>query len=491
MSLTFVDELRLLIRARYPVIYISTIEEDRVEYTIKRCLKNQEQQTIYSWDFVEGFTANPNINGFAARNPAQALDLIEKINLKKSTIFVLKDFNKFLSDTAIVRKIKNLIRLTKLQPKTIIIVANEITIPPELTNFFTLLEFTLPSYNEIRDEINRLFLYLKETPDNEFVEKLTRVSQGLTLEKIRQTLSKSLAKNNRINENTIDLILREKSQLISQTQYLDLPEVNNKLSDIGGLKNLKRWLKTRKYAFSEKAELYGLPTPRGLLLAGVQGTGKSLTAKAIAGEWQLPLIRLDTGRLFEGVIGESEKNVTQMIKVVEATAPCILWIDEIDKAFADKTMTNDSGTTTRVISRLITWLSEKTTAVFVVATANNIYALPLEIIRKGRFDEIFFVNLPTFKERHEIFKIFLKRIRPSTRHSFNLQLLSQISEGFAGAEIEQAIIDAMYNAFHERRDFTEADIAQSLQQIIPLSKSDPTRIKTLLEWVESGRFRLA
>ena len=246
-----------------------------------------------------------------------------------------------------------------------------------------------------------------------------------------------------------------------------------------------------KESFGEKAKLYGLPVPRGLLIAGVQGTGKSLTAKAIANDWQLPLLRLDIGRLFGGIVGESESRVRQMIQIAEALAPCILWIDEIDKAFMEQNSNGDNGTTSRVLATFITWLSEKTSQVFVVATANNFYALPLEIIRKGRFDEIFFVNLPSKIERKQIFEVFLTQLRPNNIDNFDIDLLSNQTDGFSGAEIQQSIIEGMHFAFNEKREFTTSDILFGIEQIIPLSQIDPERTKKLQNWALSGRVRLA
>nr|YP_009675046.1 putative AAA domain-containing protein Ycf46 [Rhizochromulina marina]QDH81897.1 putative AAA domain-containing protein Ycf46 [Rhizochromulina marina] len=488
---TFGDEFSLILRARYPLVYIATQEEERVEYTLRQILKNSDNRALYNWDFVDGYTSNPNIKGFATKNPLQALDLIEKMAVQKPAIFILKDFNKFLTDISVTRKIKNIIRTLRLQPKTLVIIANEIEIPTELFNVFTIIEFNLPTPSEIRNELDRLFKCLNQEADVRFLETLTRACQGLTLEKIRQTLSKSLARYNSLNQKTIEVILNEKRQIVAKTQILDFQDVSINLQAIGGLNNLKHWLRIRKQSFSSKAELYGLPAPRGLLLAGVQGTGKSLTAKAIAGEWQLPLLQLDAGRLFDGIVGESERNVRQMIQLVEALSPCILWIDEIDKAFASNTQRTDSGTTNRVMSTLLTWLSEKQSPVFVVATANNFEALPLEVIRRGRFDEIFFVKLPDLKERKQIFSVVLNRYRPATKKLFDISKLSALANGFSGSEIEQVIIEAMHLAFDENREFTEQDILDSLDQMIPLSEIDPERTKEMEEWAKSGRLRIA
>jgi len=254
---------------------------------------------------------------------------------------------------------------------------------------------------------------------------------------------------------------------------------------------LKEWLKKRKTSFSVQASNYGLPTPRGLLLVGIQGTGKSLTAKAIATEWQLPLLKLDVGKLFGGIVGESESRLRQMIEVSETLAPCILWIDEIDKAFSNNDSKGDSGTSNRVLGTFISWLSEKTKPVFVVATANNVDLLPLEIIRKGRFDEIFFLDLPKKQEREQIFKIHIQEFRPNTWDLFEYEKLAQLSESFSGAEIKQSIIEAMYHAFYEQREFTTDDICFALNELIPLAQLESNQTVRLQSWASSGRIRLA
>ena len=489
--MTFSKELNLLLKARYPVLYISTFEEDRVEYTIRKAIKSTSNKAIYTWDFVEGYKTNPNNPRFASKNPLQALELVEKLTADTPAIFILKDFNKFLTDISISRKLRNLVRILKTQPKSLIIVATELEIPKELSDLITVLDFTLPNSTEIKNELLRLFESLNKTVEPDFLEVLIRACQGLSIEKIRRALSKSIAQYGTINEATINLVLVEKRQIISQTEILEFQGTTSQFTDIGGLETLKKWLATRKESFSEKAKLYGFPAPRGLLLAGIQGTGKSLTAKAIANEWQLPLLRLDIGRLFGGIVGESESRVRQMIQLSEALAPCVLWIDEIDKAFSEQTKGGDSGTTNRVLGTFITWLSEKRSQVFIVATANNFSVLPLEIIRKGRFDEIFFVGLPILNERQQIFNVFLNRLRPNQLGDFDLALLAKKSEGFSGAEIEQAIVEGMLIAFNEKREFNTADIVGGLKQIIPLSQIEPERTKQLQDWAISGRVRLA
>ena len=487
----FNDELALFLKARYPIIYINTIEEDRVEYVIRKNVKTNLNRSIYSWDFVDGYTNNPNNEGFAKRNPLQALELVERLNAETPAVFLLKDFNRFLTDLSISRKLRNISRILKLQPKTLIIIGSDLTIPKELQDLITVLQFQLPLEDEISQELNRLVNSLNIQIDSQLFENLTRACQGLSLERIRRVLSKIIATYKTIDNNSIAVLLSEKKQIISQTEILEYASVNETVTNLGGLDNLKDWLKKRKTAFGVQASNYGLPTPRGLLLIGIQGTGKSLTAKAIANEWQLPLLKLDVGKLFGGIVGESESRLRQMINVAETISPCILWIDEIDKAFSNTESKGDSGTSNRVLATFISWLSEKTKPVFVISTANNIDLLPLEIIRKGRFDEIFFLDLPQKEEREEIFKIHLREFRPNSWESFDYSKLAQLSESFSGAEIRQSIIEGMYHAFYEKREFTTDDICMALNELIPLADLETNQMLKLKNWASSGRIRLA
>ena len=489
--MNFNNELTLLLKARYPIIYINTIEEDRVEYIIRKTVKTNLNRGIYSWDFVDGYTNNPNNEGFAKRNPLQALELIERLTSETPALFILKDFNRFLTDISIARKIKNISRLLKLQPKTVLIIASDLTIPKELQDLVTIIHFHLPSENEINQELNRLITSLNIKLESQVLDSLVRACQGLSLERIRRVLSKIIAVYKTIDENSISILLSEKKQIISQTEILEYWSSNESLKNIGGVDNLKTWLEKRKIAFGIQASNYGLPTPRGLLLIGIQGTGKSLTAKAIATEWQLPLLKLDVGKLFGGIVGESESRLRQMIELSETLSPCILWIDEIDKAFNNSENAGDSGTSNRVLATFISWLSEKTKPVFVVATANNVDLLPLEVIRKGRFDEIFFLDLPLVQEREQIFKIHIRQYRPKTWEFFDYNKMAQLSEFFSGAEIKQSIIEAMYFAFYEKREFTTDDICRALKESIPLVQLENKQMLRLQNWAKSGKIRLA
>lgn len=489
--MNFSTEFTLLLRSRYPLIYIPTGEEERLEKVIIQAAQGLGERPVYTWDFVDGYQNNFNDPGFGKRNPLQALEFVEKFPANSPVIFILRDFQRFLEDVSIARKLRNLARSLKSQPKNIVIIAPSISIPSELSEVLTVLEFPLPSGSEIRQEVQNLLLAMGQKLGEQVIDELVRSAQGLSMERIRRVMARAIAAHGEIQPEDVELMLEEKRQTIRQTQILDYYPAQEQISDIGGLDNLKDWLLRRGGAFTEKARQYGIPHPRGLLLVGIQGTGKSLTAKAIAHHWHLPLLRLDVGRLFGGLVGESESRTRQMIQLAEALSPCILWIDEIDKAFSGIDSRGDGGTTNRVFGTFINWLAEKKSPVFVVATANNIQALPPEMLRKGRFDEIFFVGLPNQEERQAIFSLHLQRLRPHNLKSYEIDRLAYETPDFSGAEIEQTIIEAMHLGFSQNRDFTTDDILEAASQIIPLARTAQEQIQLLQNWAASGKARLA
>nr|WDA98848.1 AAA family ATPase [Sciadococcus taiwanensis] len=491
IHMNFFSELELLIKARYPIIYIPTIEEERLEFYLQQFIKTLKDRSLFAWNFADGYYSNPNDLGFGAKNPLQALELIEKTTSTTKAIFLLKDFDHFLNDLSVSRKLKNLAHNFKTQSKTIIISAPQANIPLAFKEEIYILEFTLPTLEEIKKEVTKLSSNLGQNLEDFLLDTLAKSCQGLSLERIRRVLSKVIYLQGVLSNEALSLILQEKKQIIKETQILEFYENEETLLNIGGLENLKKWLIRRKKSFSDQAQKYGLKSPKGLLLIGIQGTGKSLSAKVIANEWQLPLLRLDVGKLFAGIVGESESRIRQMIQLTESLSPCILWIDEIEKAFGGIYSKGDSGITSRIFGTFITWLSEKNSPVFVVATANNIEYLPNELLRKGRFDEIFFIGLPVEEERREIFQVHLSQIRQKTWKNFDIDKLAKLSKNFSGAEIEQVIIEAMYDAFSHDREFTTEDICNAINHSIPLAYTEKERINKIQEWAASGKVRLA
>ena len=488
--MVFEDEFTLLLKSKSPLIYIVSLEEERVEYIVRRLMEYYFQRLVYTWDFVNGFPENPTLQS-TRRNPFEALSKIQTNFSNIPCTFILKDFSSFFSDITVLRELKNLAIRLRIQPQTILIFSKQNLLPEELNEEFIVLELPLPDVLIIKKEFIRLFASIDKNPEKIFFDFLINASRGLSLQKIRNVFTKALVQKLGLDNNLLKLIFDEKKKLVAKNQVLEFWEPQVNLSQVGGLNDLKDWLQKRKIHFSETSKNYGFPFPKGVLLVGVQGTGKSLVAKAISADWNLPLLRLDMGRLFGTLVGESEMRMRQMIQTAESLSPCILWIDELDKSANFSGQSSDGGTNNRLFSTFLTWLAEKKSFVFVVATANNIDKLPLELIRKGRFDEIFFLDLPTFQERYDIFILQLKEFRPETWDNYDLNLLSQQTALFSGAEIRQVILEAMYQAFSEKRDFTTKDILSSLLTSIPLAVLDPKAMDNLQAWARSGRIRLA
>lgn len=458
----FIGQLSLLIKSRQSLLLLETKEEFRAEYTLRNFVKQATNRTFFCWDFVTGFNHMPANNKVAVKNPFQALDYIENLEPDLPALIVLKDFQNFFDDLSIIRKIKLLERKLKGQPKTVIFLTSEQSVNTEIQNLLINVDFPLPTRSEIQLELEKVIESLQADVSLKTQEQLIQACLGLSLESIRLILSKILISKKTFSNQTIQLIYAEKIQLLNQNQILQYWQNNANLNDLGGLEELKNWLKVRENAFSDQAREYGLPNLRGIVLVGLPGTGKSLAAKAISGELNLPLLQLDVGKLFGGIVGESESRIREMIKIAETLSPCVIWIDEIDKAFSKTTSTSDSGTSSRVLSTFLTWLAEKQSSVFIVATANDIQNFPKEMFRKGRFDKTFVIDLPTEDERKQIFTVLLTKKRPDNLSQFDLIDLAKQTKFFTGADIQQIIIDAMYKAFSQNREFNQDDLIQEI-----------------------------
>lgn len=492
-----VEELNTLTRAKYPIIYIVSWEERRVEDMLRQVAIDRRKK-LYGWTLTNGIAPldlmqAPPLNP-TTRDPMKALDFVAQS--QESAIFVLKDFHPFLDDSRggpdhpmIIRRLRDITNDLKESRKTLVILSPVLRFPADLEKEITVLDYSLPMLDELALSLDRVVRSAREIAGvnlkmtDEEREHVLNASRGLTCLEAENAFAKSLVKCRRLD---LKIIIAEKEQLIRRSQILEYYESVEGFENVGGMGLVKEWLNKRGKAFSEKARLFGLPEPKGLLLLGVQGAGKSLLAKAIASQWQLPLLRLDLGRVFSELVGSSEQNMRSALRLAENVAPCVLWCDEIEKGLSgvSGSGSSDAGTSARVFGSLLTWMQEKTSPVFVVSTANDVTALPPELLRKGRFDEIFFVDLPLAEERREIFAIHLARRGRDPLH-YDLNELALASDGFSGAEIEQAIIEGLYDAFENNRELSQDDINLALETTVPLSRTMEHKISALRDWART------
>lgn len=490
--MNFEDQLDLYFRSRFSLVVLITHEEERILQTV-RLICERTQRRCQTWDTADGFQ-NLTAGGGAppaARDPLTALEHIDQADPNVSALFVLKDFHEAWNNPQIKRKLRSVTQQLKFTKKTILITSVSSQLPEELKDEAVLVDFPLPTTSELEEVLNRLTqtpgVKVNLTPLGR--EKLVQAAVGLTATQAQRVFSKSIVKDGTLDDRDIDLVTAEKKQIIRESEALEFYAVTESPDDVGGLGVLKEWLRLREKAFTQEARDYGLPSPKGIALIGIPGTGKSLTAKMIGGLWRLPLLRLDVGSLFGSLVGESEERARRALKLAETVSPCVVWIDEMEKALAHGGL--DSGTSTRVFGTILTWMQEKKAPCFVVATANDISSLPPELLRKGRFDEIFFLDLPTQDERKEIFDVHLRK-RNRLPEDYNLDSLAQSSAGYVGSEIEQAIIDAMYVGFNDgQREFTTVDILAALKRQVPLSISQRETIGALRTWLKEGRAQSA
>ncbi len=481
-------EIEDLVRARYPLISVVSHEEARVEESLKRLCVEREMR-LEIWSITEGF--HVAAGGAGNRDVKDPIKALEHVNRGEGrAIYVLRDFHPFMKEPSVVRRLRDLATALRRTKKSIILLSPVQKVPPELEKAMSaILYWDLPDRIEIESIARRLIPQAPPATQQQieaepsFMERVVEAALGLTEIEAENVFAKSMVRTHTFD---MDVILEEKKQIIRKSGILEYYEHREEFSDIGGLESLKGWLVKRRKAFSSRARDFGLPLPKGILLIGVPGTGKSLTAKAVGALWEMPLLRLDVGKIFAGLVGSSEENIRSVIRTAEAIAPAILWIDEIEKGFSGTGSSNmsDGGTTSRVFGSFITWLQEKQSPVFVIATANDVSALPPELLRKGRFDEIFFCDLPDREERRLIFDIHLRKKRRDPA-KFNLEKLIDMTPEYSGAEIEQAIIAALYDAFDAGDDLDTERLEASLADIVPLSVTMRERIDAMREWART------
>ena len=493
------QKLILMIRAYYPVLYLHSYEYYRTKQKIKGIVellrREGKKVNYYQWDCVYGLVqilpdkTEKRIERM--QNPLEVLAYI--LNSKKSgekNIFVLDDINNHIDRDEVKLMFRKIAEATNNNTHAIIL-SSIYRLPAELEKYITVLQIPLPKRNELGEVLDIVAKQSKVELKTNLRNRLIDAALGMT--SMEADLAYCLASvKDGFDDKSPFTVSSEKEQIIRKSGILDYFPKNESLKDVGGMENLKEWLKKRQFAYDKEARDWGLKEPKGLLLLGVPGCGKSLIAKSIASSWNMPLLRLDVGKVFQGIVGSSEDNIRKAIATAEAVAPCVLWIDEIEKGLSgvQSSGATDGGVTSRIFSTILTWMQEKTAPVFVVATANNINQLPPELLRKGRFDEIFFVDLPSQKEKENIFSIHLQKNRQNVS-SFALDILAQKAEGFNGAEIEECVKEAMFTAYVESQ---ESNIAPKLQMIhildaikntVPLSKTMEKQITDLRKFAVS------
>ena len=506
-----VDELHYLIRAQYKLIYVVSAEEERVERWMRDLaildnpvlrerwdVTNWQARQLIKWSCSQGFRCDSSDVPGDIRDPIRALDWIAN-NLTRDAIVVMRDFHPFFNDPMVARRVRDLPQLFEdgQAKRSVVFLSSLVKIPMEMEKDIAVVDFDLPDRKTLEDIVRESAFqgarsarfgknFAKVLESAELQREVAEAALGLTEAEARHVFAKSTVRDKCFSLKTI---LAEKKHIIRKSGILEFYEATQGLESVGGLNNLKEWLQKRHNAFTPAAQEFGLPPPKGILLLGVPGCGKSLSAKAISQTWQMPLLRLDVGKVFGSLVGSSEENMRRAIKTAEAVAPAILWLDELEKGFSGtkSSGSSDGGTTARVFATFLTWLQEKTSPVFVIATANDVSMLPPELLRKGRFDEIFFVDLPNREERGAILEIHLKK-RHRDPATYDLHRLIDLTAGYSGSELEEVIVTALYDAYDDgqgKTDISTDRLAHALKDVIPLSQTMRERLTEMREWSKS------
>lgn len=484
------ERFEQLVKSGANCIYITTYEEG---YTlaIVREVARRLQRDLWLWTVADGVR-----DGLLEGSPVVAgtdkadAGLSNLSKAKEGSICVTLDLAAQLRDGKTLRVLRNIIESFERSDSALVMIDNEDKLPEVIKSYAKCFELSYPDENELKEIIRATLLRLHKKKPVEIgithrgLEAIVKNLRGLTRRQAELVISEAIAKDQRFADSDINTIIASKRRMVQSSGLLEYIKTPLDLSEIGGMRNLKRWLKQREDVFTPEAEKFGLVAPRGVLMLGVQGAGKSLCAKAIATAWQQPLLRLDPGNLYGAYIGESERNLRDALRQVEMMSPVVLWIDEIEKAFASAAARSaDGGLSQRMFGTLLTWLQEHEAPVFVVATANDIEALPPELLRKGRFDEIFFVDLPNEEVRKQIFAIHLSK-RGRDPEKFDLDALAEHSAGYSGAEIEQAVISALHEAYSKKEELDTNRVITALQNSPPLSVTMREKVEALLAWAE-------
>lgn len=495
------QDLQTLILSFHPVIAIETVEEERVQALLKTATQEMGL-SLFEWSITQGLVRSltgdrwtndyaPPGNSTAAYegsdDPLKVLQTIQELNIKG--VFLLKDFTQHLEDARIARQFRELVQLFCQTRSVIVLVGAQIELPPEVVHDACFYDLKLPGRDELMQVVQDVVRSLRvknrvqiDVQDQD-LQMLVKSLSGMTLKQARQVVAYAALEDGKLTAKDIQRILQRKAQIIQAGSVLEYFPLDDTPLDLGGFTGLKQWLAYAKVGFSPQAQAVNLKPPKGILIVGIQGCGKSLAAKAIARAWKMPLLKLDAGRLYDKYVGESEKNFRQAIALAESMAPAVLWIDEIEKSLGNNGGDADGGLSRRMFGSFLTWMQEKTGEVFVIATANDLSQVPPELLRKGRFDEIFFVDLPDDRERSTILQIHLTRRRQNPE-ALDLPALIAATEGFSGAEIEQAVITALYRALYLSKPLDTALLLEAIKATVPLSitrREDVQRLRAIAQ----------
>ncbi|MFW6066786.1 MAG: AAA family ATPase [Myxococcota bacterium] len=484
-------DLEVLVRAHHALLLVETTEEDRVHVLLEH-LADRLGVPLLVWQPGRGLRRAgaddaPAVHG--SETPAQCLAFIEGAD--NESIYYLRDFAPFLGEPEVASRLKDVHRKYVRHAGAVVMVGAEVELAADLEPLFTPFELGPPDRDAYYRFLSMLLRDIRQRRPvqvdvtSEDVAELLRHLEGLTLMEARKVLTQAIVEDGRLSRDDIARVLDAKRRIIERSGVLEYFPAEEPMGEVAGLARLKDWLRKRRAAFlePERARQFGLSPPKGLLLLGVQGCGKSLCAKAVAREWGMPLVRLDPARLYQKYFGETERNFRRATRTAEAMAPVVLWLDEIEKAFATGD-DRDSGTSRRVFGSFLTWLQEKRSDVFVIATGNDVSQLPPELLRKGRFDEIFFLDLPTEEVRREILEVHLRR-RDRDPAGFDLGALAAASDGFSGAELEQAVVSALYTAFSKDTDLTTELVLDEIRGTVPLSVTMAEKVEALRRWART------
>jgi hypothetical protein len=480
------QDLRKIVLSKASIVYILSDEEDRVEGLLKElCATFQPRPKFFTWSPFNGLTGENEKIDHSVK-PLDALDRV--IERTEQTLYLFEGIHPFLkTDPLVPRKLKDLHRFLRNRYATLFMIAPYLVVPEELRRDMLVYELPMPDAGEVERTLmgvisaSPIASKLGESLTPELRDRMVKAALGLSLDQVARAFRSALIGRTLIDPSLIDSVLEEKGQLIRKSGILELVTNRPSLDEIGGLENLKEWLRKRTGVLSEEGRTRGIPIPKGVLITGVSGCGKSLCAKVFASFWGIPLLHLDMARLYDGTRGEPEEALQVALQTAETVAPSVLWIDEIEAGISIQSQKAGGGTQSRVFASFLTWMQEKTAFVFIAATANVIELLPPEVLRKGRFDQIFFVTLPNVKERKSILSIHLTK-KGADLSNINLDMLVKVTEGFNGAEIEQAVNGAMMEAFHFGHPLTEQDIVISAGNIVPLSITMREEIGRMERW---------